>query len=198
MYEAIDAVMVQKLPQMQLYTAIGKIVCSRSEKGAAVMASEYVRAYYPDVRGFSPRNLRRMRDFYRMYEDEPRLLSIAMELNWTQNIVILEADLTMVEREWYLKTGCLFGWSKLELIEKIISGAHLEMVLDIAQETCDTVENGEEEKASLVWANVPCAPMLFIKRMLLQRCRGSPKRGGPWRTMCLPTFTAKRIARLRC
>lgn len=46
MYQAIDDVMNQKLLQMQLYCAIGRIVCTRSEKGAAVMASEYIRAKY--------------------------------------------------------------------------------------------------------------------------------------------------------
>lgn len=34
MYEAIDEVMLQNLPQMQLYCSIGKIVCTRSEKGS--------------------------------------------------------------------------------------------------------------------------------------------------------------------
>ena len=42
MYAAIDDVVAQQLPQMQLYYSIGKIVCARSEKGAAVMASEYI------------------------------------------------------------------------------------------------------------------------------------------------------------
>ena len=36
MYAAIDDVMAQNLPQMQLYCSIGKIVCTRIEKGAAV------------------------------------------------------------------------------------------------------------------------------------------------------------------
>lgn len=134
MYQAIDDVMVQKLSQMQLYTAIGKIVCSRNEKGAAVMASEYVRAYYPDVHGFSPRNLRRMRDFYRTYENHPVLLSFAMELGWTQNVVIMEADLTMELRGWYLRAAGKFGWSKAELITKIEIRAHLEIILKEAKE----------------------------------------------------------------
>ena len=124
MYAAIDEVMAQDLPQMELYCSIGRIVCSRSEKGAAVMASEYIIATYPDTKGFSPRNLRRMRDFCRTYENHPDLMSRAMQLGWIQNVVIMEADLTMELREWYMKAAKQFGWSKTELIANIAANVH--------------------------------------------------------------------------
>ena len=75
MYERLDLLMAKEQPQMDLYCGIGKVVCQRTEKGAAVMASEYLNKQYPDVKGFSPRSLRRMRDFYRTYENHPSLLS---------------------------------------------------------------------------------------------------------------------------
>lgn len=49
MYASLDILMVQQLPQMELYYEIGKAVCQRSEKGAAVMASEYISKNYQDV-----------------------------------------------------------------------------------------------------------------------------------------------------
>lgn len=52
MYEALDMLMAMQLPQMELYCVIGKTVCQRTEKGAAVMASEYLNNQYPDVKGF--------------------------------------------------------------------------------------------------------------------------------------------------
>ena len=123
MYEELDMLMAQQLPQMELYCGIGKAVCRRIEKGAAVMASEYLNKQYPDVKGFSPRSLRRMRDFYRTYENHPVLLSRAMQLGWIQNVVIMEADLTMELREWYMKASIQFGWTKAELIIKINTAA---------------------------------------------------------------------------
>ena len=143
MYEALDVLMAQQLPQMELYCGIGKAVCRRTEKGAAVMASEYLNKNYPDVKGFSPRSLRRMRDFYRTYEDHPALLSRAMKLGWTQNVVIMEADLTMDLREWYMKAAEQFGWSKAELIARILANAHEEICLTdtdvaISQEETET------------------------------------------------------------
>ena len=73
MFAALDAALTAEMPQMQLCCELGRIVCSRPEKGAAVAAAEYLHSRFPDVSGFSPRNLRRMREFYRMYEDTPRV-----------------------------------------------------------------------------------------------------------------------------
>ena len=129
MYEELDKLMEQQLPQMELYYAIGKAVCQRTEKGAAVMASEYLNRHYPDAKGFSPRSLRRMRDFYRTYENHSVLLSRAMKLGWIQNVVIMEADLTIELREWYMKAAKQFDWSKSELAASIAEKVHEEIIL---------------------------------------------------------------------
>ena len=135
MYKALDDLMAKELTQMELYCEIGKAVCQRSEKGAADMASEYLNKNYPDVKGSSPRSLRSMRDFYRTYENHPTLLRCAMELGWIQNVVIMEADLTMELREWYMKAAEQFGWSKTELIASIIENAHENIILETEEET---------------------------------------------------------------
>ena len=86
----LDKLMAAQLPQMELYREIGQVVSSRAEKGAAVAASEYLKMTCPDVEGFSPRNLRRMRAFYAAYEESPEIMWLAMNLGWTQNAAILE------------------------------------------------------------------------------------------------------------
>ena len=98
MYAALNTLMAMSLPQMELYLEIGKLVSARPEKGAAVAAAEYLGKAYPDAKGFSPRNLRQMRDFYRAYQDAPEVLAEAMTIGWTQNVVILEAELTLQEQ----------------------------------------------------------------------------------------------------
>ena len=69
MYQSLDQIMAAELPQVKLYFEIGRAVSTRPEKGAAVMAAEYLQENYPAFKGFSPRNLRRMRKFYRAYAD---------------------------------------------------------------------------------------------------------------------------------
>jgi hypothetical protein len=195
MYAALDAAMAAGREQMELYSQIGQAVCRRPEKGAAVAAAEYLNKLYPDVQGFSPRNLRRMRDFYRTYVNHPDLLSLAMHLGWTQNVVIMEADLTMELREWYLKAARQFGWSKAELTTRIADQTHLEIVLDLDEQVCDNSHN-EEVIASASFRNVVA---YFTRQILRRRCRGKTKRRGvPWHTMCLPVFMGKRIVFMRC
>lgn len=144
MYEALDSAMEKNLSQVELYYEIGRAVCQRTEKGAAVAAAAYLSEQYPNIQGFSPRNLRRMRDFYRAYEDHPDLLTLALQLGWTQNVVILEAGLTMELREWYIKASKEFGWSKAELIDKIETNAHEMIVLKADEKVRDI---GEKEEA---------------------------------------------------
>ena len=141
MFAALDSLMTAQLPQMELYCEIGRVVSGRAEKGAAVAASEYLQATYPTAEGFSPRNMRRMRDFYRVYGDTPELLAAAMRLNWTQNVVIMEAGLTMAERCWYIWKAAESGLSKTELLRMIERVEHSEIALGENEDTCYTVEN---------------------------------------------------------
>ena len=55
MYGTLDQLMAAGLPQMELYFEIGRAVCARPEKGAAVMAAEHLQASCPESKGFSPR-----------------------------------------------------------------------------------------------------------------------------------------------
>ena len=196
MYEELDLLMAKELSQMELYCGIGKAVCRRTEKGAAVMASEYLNKQYPDVKGFSPRSLRRMRDFYRTYENHPALLSRAMKLGWIQNVVIMEAELTMELREWYMKAVKQFDWSKTELIAQIAAHAHEEIALAIEEEVC-YVESQEKHIDKNYGVTKAIKNNL---QQLIQRCRRLCVKGGRrrWRTISCPIYTEKQIAFMRC
>lgn len=136
MFAALDTLVAADLPQMELYYEIGWLVNGRHEKGAAVAAAEYLHGAYPDASGFSPRNIRRMREFYRAYENASEVLAEAMAIGWTQNVVILEAELTLQERAWYIQTTRRFGWSKLELSKMIKERVHNATTLDNTADLC--------------------------------------------------------------
>ena len=163
LFTALDAAVAAQLPQMELYCEIGRVVSGRGEKGAAVAASEYLQAAYPAADGFSPRNVRRMRDFYRMYGNMPELLAEAMRLSWTQNVVIMEAGLTMDERCWYIRKAAESGLSKTELLRMIERDEHSEIALGESVDTCYTVEKDEfseknqyeEYPVYLPWQHLP-------------------------------------------
>ena len=54
LFSELDTLMAAQLPQMELYREIGRVVSGRSEKGAAVAASEYLQAAYPAARASLP------------------------------------------------------------------------------------------------------------------------------------------------
>ena len=199
MYKKLDMLMGKELPQMELYCEIGKAVCQRTEKGAAVMASEYLNKQYPDVKGFSPRSLRRMRDFYRTYENYPNLLSDAMQLGWIQNVVIMEADLTMELREWYMKAVEQFGWSKTELIANIAANAHENIVLAIVEKVCYIVEQEEKQTESNKNLSADINNKFHQLSRRIRKWWLIWKGGGRrWRTMSCPIYTEKQTAFMRC
>ena len=138
MYRELTAILAQNLPQMIEIYAIGKAISQRPEKGAAVAAAEFLQANFLERTGFSPRNVRRMRDFYKTYENDQTLLRLAMKIGWTLNVVIMEAELTREIRKWYLEQARERQWSKAVLLEKLASAAHLEKLLDADADTCYT------------------------------------------------------------
>ena len=139
MFSALDVLMATDLPQMELYYEIGRVVSDNQEKGATIAAAEYLQSAYSDMIGFSPRNLRRMREFYCAYASAPEIMAEAMSLGWTQNLVILEAGLTIRERLWYIRAARRLGWAKSVLVQQITAATH--MSLDLAEEMCYTGGN---------------------------------------------------------
>ncbi len=86
-----------------------------------------------------------MRDFYRTYSNSPEVLAEAMSIGWAQNVIILEAELTLQDKLWYIRAVRRFGWSKVTLAEEIPSAAHLNIALDLEAEVCYTGENSTTE-----------------------------------------------------
>lgn len=185
MYTTLDNLMAKELTQMELYCEIGKAVCRRTEKGAAVMASEYLNKQYPDVKGFSPRSLRRMRDFYRTYENHPALLSRAMKLGWIQNVVIMEAELTIELREWYMRAAKQFGWSKMELIANIAANSHDNVTLHIEEDVCQSAERKEKQFDFKMYVFIPIINGNYdsiwrVRRLWLNWKKGRRRRPAMW------------------
>ena len=150
MYRELTAILAQNLPQMDEIYAIGKVISQRPEKGAAVAAAEFMQANFPDHAGFSPRNVRRMRDFYLTYENDQTRLRLAMKIGWTLNVVIMEAKLTRTQQISCLQRAASEKLSKKELLEMILSGAFVEESIDVPDEICYNITNasvGRTEQA---------------------------------------------------
>ena len=144
MHRELTAILAQNLPQMEEVYAIGKLINQRPEKGAAVAAAEFLQANFPDRTGFSPRNVRRMRHFYRTYENDQTLLRLAKKIGWTLNVVIMEAELTREQRISCLRKVASKKLSKKKLLEIILNGVFAEEPVDASDKICYNITNPSE------------------------------------------------------
>lgn len=51
--------------------------------------ANYLQENEPDLKGFSDKNLWRMKQLYETYKDFPKLSPMVREISWTNNLVIL-------------------------------------------------------------------------------------------------------------
>ena len=119
-YEAMKAV---NTTLINLYWGIGEeIYNQQQEKGwgksiVEILAKE-LKKEFPDVQGFSERNLWNMRNFYVEYYNS-NLQPLVAEISWTKNIVIIEKCKESLKREFYIKMTKKYGWTKDVLINHI-------------------------------------------------------------------------------
>ncbi len=74
---------------MSLYLEIGDCICEQGEKAFITHLAEFIKVNHRDIKGFSPRNLRRMRELSAFYSQNKNLVKIAVTLSFTINCVIL-------------------------------------------------------------------------------------------------------------
>lgn len=93
---------------IDLYWNIGAYISKKielSEWGDSVVAelAKYIQQNEPDIKGFSDKNIWRMKQFYETYKDFPKLSTVLREISWSHNLAIFSRCKTAEEREFYLK-----------------------------------------------------------------------------------------------
>lgn len=115
---------------IDLYWRVGEYLHHKIEadgwaKGTVVRLAAYIARREPGIRGFSPQNLWRMRQFFEAYRAEPRLSTLLRELSWSSNLHILTRSKRPEEREFYLRMATRNRWPVRE-VERQINGALFE------------------------------------------------------------------------
>lgn len=109
---------------INLYWNVGAYISQKvedSEWGQSVVKelSQFIARTEPEIKGFSDKNLWRMKQFYEAYKDFPKLSPLVREISWSHNMVIFSRCKAPEEREFYLKTARLENYSKRELERQI-------------------------------------------------------------------------------
>lgn len=74
---------------------------------------------FPDMKGFSSRNLKYMRTFAKHYPDRKFVQEVLAQITWYHNIAIFEKIKESNEREWYIYKTIENGWSRDILVLQI-------------------------------------------------------------------------------
>lgn len=111
---------------INLYWNIGQHIYLKIEQsnwGQSIVKelAEHIQNTEPDVKGFSDKNLWRMKQFYEAYKDFPKLSPLVREISWTNNLLVFTRTKSVEEKEFYLKICKQESYSKRELDRQISS-----------------------------------------------------------------------------
>jgi len=114
---------------IRLYWGIGATILQRQGDegwGSNVIGrlATDLRAEFPEMKGFSPRNLAYMRAFAAAWPDEQILQQAVAQLPWGHITVLLDRLDDHELREWYAGQAAAHGWSRNVLEHQIRSEAH--------------------------------------------------------------------------
>lgn len=111
-----------------LYWEIGSDILQKQDKlgwGAKVIdsLSKDLQKVFPDMKGFSLRNLKYMRKFAESY-DFTFVQGVLAQITWYHNLALLEKLQDNDQRIWYAKATIENGWSRNILVHQIESNLY--------------------------------------------------------------------------
>ena len=118
---------------IELYWGIGSMISRKikaAEWGDAVVdrLAEFIARTEAGLRGFTRRNLFRMRQFYEAYVEDPIVSLLVTQLPWSHHLIILGQSKRSEERQFYVRMAIQEKWSKREL-ERQFKAALFERVV---------------------------------------------------------------------
>lgn len=114
---------------IQLYWHVGREILRAQEEagwGGKVVdrLAADLSAEFPDMKGWSRRNLLFMREFAVAYEDSEIVKQVVSQLPWGSNILLMQRVKEHDTRLWYARKAIENGWSRAVLTVQIESQLH--------------------------------------------------------------------------
>jgi len=113
-YQAVNTELVGLYWQIGKYIS-GKLEAAEWGEGVVDQLAQHLERTLPGLRGFTRRNLFRMRQFFEAYAGDEKVSALLTQLPWTHNLIILGQSKRAEEREFYLRTAIQERWSSREL-----------------------------------------------------------------------------------
>lgn len=112
-----------------LYHHIGKQILQSQENqgwGAKVIdqLSKDLSLEFPEMKGFSTRNLKYMRKFAEEYPDFEFVQQVVAQLPWGHNVLLMDRFSDRQTRIFYIKNAIEYGWSRNIMVTQIETALH--------------------------------------------------------------------------
>ena len=106
---------------IELYWYIGKDIINHSHYGSKFIEnlSRDILSEFPEVKGFSVRNLKYMRKFACTYTDFAKVQRGVALLPWRNNLTLMSKIKNEDERDWYIEQNIENGWNDTVLRHQI-------------------------------------------------------------------------------
>lgn len=116
---------------LALYSYLGKIIDENAKYGSGFInnLSVALKINFPNIKGFSERNLTNMKRYYLECKKNERLKKLTEQIPWSHNMLIFSKIKDEEQREWYIGQTAINGWSYDELGFQIKSELYLRQVL---------------------------------------------------------------------
>lgn len=134
-----NAVVAVNAQLIGLYWQVGAFISQkieRAEWGDSVVEqlATHIAQTQPGLRGFTRRNLFRMRQFYEAYrKDEDLVSALLTQIPWTHHLMLLSQCKMLEEREFYMRTAIAQKWSSRELDRQLESALFERMLTNPAK-----------------------------------------------------------------
>jgi predicted nuclease of restriction endonuclease-like (RecB) superfamily len=102
-------------------------------EGVVDELARYIERRFPNLRGFTRRNLFRMRQFYDTYRDDEKVSALLTQLPWTHHLLILGRSKRAEEREFYIRIAIQERWTSRELERQLRASLFERAVLNPPQ-----------------------------------------------------------------
>jgi predicted nuclease of restriction endonuclease-like (RecB) superfamily len=127
--ERLRVVLASNAVMVLLYWDIGRSILDKQADqgwGSRVIdrLAGDLREAFPEMKGFSPRNLKYMRAFASAWPEREIVQRTVAQLSWRQNLALIEKLADSRDRLWYAAKTLEHGWSSNILTLQIEAQAH--------------------------------------------------------------------------
>lgn len=146
---------------IDLYWELGEMLSEKvknNEWGKSVVTefAKYISSNAPDIKGFSDKNLWRMKQFYETYAEHPELSALLREIPWTHNTIIFSRCKSLEERKFYINNAIREKYSTRSLDRQINASLY------------ERTQLGDEKLSSVMRELQPSAQQVFKDSYVLE------------------------------